>query len=146
MPVNALSEVAGLESALAGKAPTNLGLTLTGNSLKAIRVNAGETAFELATISGGSAYTVQNRTAGYTETATSGEHLVKCDLAAGFTVTLPTAVGNTAKFHFKKMLSAGSIVLDGAGTETIDGAATATLTAQYESISLMSDNANWIVV
>jgi hypothetical protein len=33
------------------------GLTLAGNTLKVIRVNAGETAFELATPSGGSGLT-----------------------------------------------------------------------------------------
>lgn len=91
-------------------------------------------------------YAVVTRTAGYTETATSGELLIKADLAAGFTIVLPTAVGNKAKFHIKKMQAAGQIVIDGAGSETIDGALTATLNSQYESITLVSDNANWNIL
>jgi hypothetical protein len=95
---------------------------------------------------GGSGYSVVMKTAGYTETATSGELIIKADLAAGFTIVLPTAVGNTAKIHVKKMQAAGSIVVDGAGSETIDGGLTATLTSQYETLTLVSDNANWLVI
>jgi hypothetical protein len=91
-------------------------------------------------------YSVVTKTAGYTEAATNGELVIKADLAAGFTIVLSTAVGNRAKIHVKKMQAAGSIVLDGAGSETIDGALTATLAAQYESITLVSDNTNWLVV
>jgi hypothetical protein len=89
---------------------------------------------------------VQTKTAGYTEAATSGLNVRLCDLAAGFTVVLPTAVGNKAFFTFKKMQAAGSIVIDGAGTETIDGGLTATLNNQYESVTLISDGANWSII
>lgn len=89
---------------------------------------------------------IQTKIAGYTETATAGEIVTLCDLAAGFTVVLPTAVGNAAILHFKKMQSAGSIILDGNGAQTIDGAATATMTMQYSVISLYSDNANWVII
>jgi hypothetical protein len=89
---------------------------------------------------------VQTKTSGYTEAATSGINIRLCDLAAGFTVVLPTAVGNKALFTFKKMQAAGSIIIDGAGTETIDGGLTATLTNRYEAISLVSDGANWSII
>jgi hypothetical protein len=94
----------------------------------------------------GAGYTVTTKMAGYTETANGGEIVVLCALAAGFTVILPSAVGNTAKLSFKKMLAAGSIVIAGAGSETIDGGLTATLTAQYEAITLVSDGANWAII
>ncbi len=121
-------------------------ISYVGNTLKAVRVNAGETGFELATISGGAGgYTVTTKTAGYTETATSGELLIKADLAAGFTIVLPTAVGNTATIGIKKMQSAGQITADGAGAETIDGGLTAVLNNLHEQIALKSDGANWLV-
>ena len=44
MPVNAISEVTGLQTALDAKVG---GFTLTGNAGKSIVVNAGATAFEL---------------------------------------------------------------------------------------------------
>jgi hypothetical protein len=95
---------------------------------------------------GDGAYSIQTKTAGYTATETSGDIIVKADLAAGFTIVLPTAVNNKARFTFKKMQAAGAIIIDGAGTETIDGGLTATLSNQYESITLVSDNANWSIV
>lgn len=94
----------------------------------------------------GSAISVVTKIAGYTETATSGEFVILADLAAGFTIVLPTAVGNTAKITVKKMQAAGSIVVDGSGTQTIDGGLTATLTSQYEAITIVSDNANWWII
>jgi hypothetical protein len=94
----------------------------------------------------GTLYTVQNKIAGYTATETKGDIIVKADLAAGFTIVLPTAVGNKARFTFKKIQAAGAIVIDGAGAETIDGALTATLNAQNESITIVSDNSNWMII
>ena len=92
------------------------------------------------------AYTLATKTASYTETATTGEVIALCTLTAGFTATLPTAVGNTAKLVFKKMLSAGQITIAAAGGQTVDGAASAVLNNQYESITLVSDGSNWAIV
>lgn len=94
----------------------------------------------------GGGYTVATKTAGYTETATAGDLIIRADLAAGFTITLPTAVGNTAKITVKKIQSAGQIVVDGAGAETIDGGLTATLNNLDEAITLFSNGANWGIV
>lgn len=98
---------------------------------------------------GNDALTVQNiqtKTAGYTEAAVTGLQVRICTLAGGFTVVLPTAVGNHARFTFVKGLAAGVITIDGAGTETINGALTATLNAQYDKLTIVSDNANWWAV
>lgn len=95
---------------------------------------------------GGNLVSVLSKVAGYTESAISGLQVRLCNLAAGFTVVLPTAVGNTARFTFKKMLAAGTITIDGNAFETIDGALTTTLTTQYDKLSIVSDGANWCVV
>jgi hypothetical protein len=130
IPTNtANAEVVGILSA-ASVAATG---TVTGSNLS-------------GTNTGDGAYVVQTKTTGYTATENAGDVIVLCNLAAGFTVVLPTAVGNKARFTFKKLAAAGQIIIDGAGSETIDGALTATLNAQYESITIVSDNANWMIV
>lgn len=98
------------------------------------------------TNSGDGAYTIQTKITGYTATETAGDIIVKADLAAGFTIVLPTAVANKARFTFKKIQAAGAITIDGSGSETIDGALTAVLNAQNESITIVSDNANWMII
>lgn len=107
------------------------GLSLSGGTLS-------------ATGGGSYGYTVTSQSASYAETATSGDQYVLVTGAA-VTVTLPTAVGNTARFTFKLMV-AGTMTLDGAGTETIDGALTVSTSVQYTAITIVSDNANWVIV
>lgn len=89
-------------------------------------------------------YTVTSVAASYTETTTSGEKVIKV-MASGQTVTLPTAVGNTAKLTYKLMV-AGTFTIDGNLAETIDGGLTAVLLNQYEAVTIISDNANWQVI
>ncbi len=93
-----------------------------------------------------SVYSVVTKTVGYTETATSGELIIKADLAAGFIIVLPTAVGNTAKITVKKIQSAGQITIDGAGAETIDGGLTAVLNNLGEAVTLVSNNTGWDII
>jgi len=97
----------------------------------------------------GGSYTIVNQT-GTTlnETATSGIKVILCDTASNaITVNLPTAVGNTVTFHIKKInSSANAVTVDANASETIDGGATATLNVQYVSITLVSDNSNWMVI
>ena len=45
-----------------------------------------------------------------------------------------------------KLMVAGTLTIAAAGAETIDGGATAGLVSQYEAITIVSDNANWIVI
>lgn len=80
----------------------------------------------------------------YTETAASGVKVVTVT-ASGQTITLPTAVGNTAQLTFKLMV-AGTLTLDGNGSETIDGGATAALSTQYQAVTIVSDGANWLTI
>lgn len=94
---------------------------------------------------GGSySYTVTTRAATYTETATSGDQVVLVTGAA-VVVTLPTAVGNAARFTFK-LTVAGTMTLNASGGQTIDGGASAATSIQYTAITIVSDGANWQVV
>ncbi len=92
-------------------------------------------------------YSVASISTTHTETATSGTKILKADTTGGaFTITLPTAVGNTATIIIKKVAGSATLTIDGAGTETIDGGATASIVEVYESVTLISDNSNWQIV
>jgi len=93
---------------------------------------------------GGAVYTVTTRSATYTEAATSGDQVVLVTGAA-VVVTLPTAIGNTARFTFK-LTVAGTMTINAFGAQTIDGGSSAATSVQYTAITLVSDNANWQVV
>jgi len=65
------------------------------------------------------------------------------------TLTLPSALvaGIIRKLYIiKKIDPANNLIIDGNGTETIDGALTKTLTADNESVSIVSDGANWHII
>lgn len=94
-----------------------------------------------------SAYTVGSITTTHTETATSGTKILKADTTGGaFTITLPTAVSNTATIVIKKTAGSGALTIDGAGSETIDGGLTAVMNEIGSSITLISDNSNWQII
>jgi hypothetical protein len=93
------------------------------------------------------AYSVTSVSTTYSESATSGTKIIKADTTGGaFTISLPTAVGNTATIIIKKVAGSGALTIDGNSTETIDGGTTATINKVYESITLISDNTNWQIV
>jgi len=73
---------------------------------------------------------------------------VKVSAAAGYSLTLPTAVGNKLTYIFVKTdANANLITIDGDGTETINGSLTYTdLNYQYAYVAIRSDNANWYVL
>jgi hypothetical protein len=64
------------------------------------------------------------------------------------TINLPTAVGLSGfKLQIKRLTSA-AVTVDPNGSEHIDhaGQTTFAIGAQYDSITLQSDNANWILI
>lgn len=67
--------------------------------------------------------------------------------AAGgaITVSLPAAAASSGKRLTVKKIdaSANAVTIDGSGAETIDGAATVSLTAQYQSITIVCDGSTW---
>jgi hypothetical protein len=83
-----------------------------------------------------------------TITSTTGLVVILADATAGsVVVNLPTAVGNTARISVKKTdSSANTVVPTASGAETIDGASTASISKQYESIDLVSNNINWYII
>lgn len=87
--------------------------------------------------------------------AVAGAFLVASDYlilanaaAAGFTVALPTAVGNAGRVFVLKKIDAtvNPVVLDPLGAQTIDGALTFTLAFSNLSVMVISDGANWRVI
>ncbi len=62
-----------------------------------------------------------------------------------FTITLPTAIGNNSKYTIKNV-GTGTITINTTSSQTIDGSTTIILATQYESLDLISDNANFNII
>jgi parallel beta-helix repeat protein len=94
-----------------------------------------------------SALAVVTKTGAYT-LATSDRIVLADATSAAFTLTLPAAANNAGlSYTIKKTdSSANSVTVDGNASETIDGGTTATLTRQYESITILCDGANWHII
>jgi hypothetical protein len=84
-----------------------------------------------------------NRTSTYT--IDNEDCVVNCT-SGTFTVTLPTAVGVEGQYFIVKNSGTGVITIDGDGSETIDGQSNKILAVQYESMTMISDGANWKVI
>jgi len=92
-------------------------------------------------------YTFASASTTYTATETSGMQIIKCNTTAGaFLVHLPTAVGNTATYVIKKTAGTPTVTIDCYLSETVDEGATAVINKVYESVTLVSDNANWWII
>jgi hypothetical protein len=81
------------------------------------------------------------------DTLVDTDHTTLCDCTSNtITINLPAASAGQ-RFEIKKIdASANAVTIDGNASETIDGALTATLTTQYESITIVSDGTNWFIV
>lgn len=77
-------------------------------------------------------------------TITAADNIVDCT-SGTFTVTLPTAVSIAGRQYIIKNSGAGTITLEGDGTETIDGALNVTL-ATKKCYTVVSDGSNWIII
>ena len=85
-----------------------------------------------------------------TTTHTAGaEHIILVDddtAAATVTVTLPPVATANTIYHIKKLGTTAAVIIDGDTAETIDGSLTITLTAQYESVMLVSNGTFWSII
>ena len=64
------------------------------------------------------------------------------------TITLPSALSAEGRyFNIKKIDgTANAVTVDADGSETIDGGVTASLASQYDSLSVISDGAEWFII
>lgn len=79
-----------------------------------------------------------------TYAAAKTDHIINAT-SGTFNVTLPTAVSDTGREFIVKNSGTGVITLDTTSSQTIDGATTRTLN-QYDSLTVVSDGSNWIVI
>ncbi len=90
---------------------------------------------------------VVSKTANYT--ATTNDEVILCNAASGaFTITLPTAVGNSG-LHFtikKTDATASTVTIATVSAQTIDGTVTKVISNQYDAVKIVSDNANWSII
>lgn len=95
---------------------------------------------------GGNDSTISTKTTTYSAVANDCIFLV--DSTSGdVTIDLPTAVGISGKRYIFKLIEASNTcIIDGNGTETIDTALTKVLSVLQESVTIVSDNANWHII
>jgi hypothetical protein len=77
--------------------------------------------------------------------------MVNIDATAGapsVIVTLPSAVGIAGRTYVIRKLdaTANSVRITPNGTETINGVTPVAIGTQYQSRSVMSDGANWMII
>ena len=84
---------------------------------------------------------------GHSPYTSANLQFVNCDTSGGnITVTLPPASANTGSIiSVKKTDAANTVTIDANGAETIDDALTATLSTQWEMISLVCDGSAWFI-
>lgn len=68
-------------------------------------------------------------------------------LAAGsLKVTLPNSDGNTNLYNIKSLVTTGSLVIAGSGTQTIDGDNPITVFQTNTSLTLIASGGNWNII
>lgn len=120
---NNLSDVSNAATARGNILPSK-----TGNSLKVLRVNSGETDYELATISAIPSLDRVAKSAGYT--AVAGDKATVLDFTtASVTLALTAAATLGAGWwcYVRNSAATGSVTIDPNSTELVDGASTATV-------------------
>ena len=97
---------------------------------------------------GGTRPTVASITSDTTISNPAASVLEQVYLVSGSTstVTLPTASGNEGlKIQIKNMLSS-AVTVDTQSSQTIDTASSASLTSQFECLTFISDDSNWVII
>jgi hypothetical protein len=123
---------------------TFTGTTIADNVSVKTALQSLETAVEA--VSAGGLLPITSKVANYT--ATTSDYIINCSGAA-FTITLPAASGNSGKVFIIRKTDAtlaNIITIDGNASETINGALTTTLNTLNESVSIVCDGSNWLVI
>jgi hypothetical protein len=100
-------------------------------------------------LAGGGATRGAIRTITATGSIVSGDYAILADSTSGaITINLPTAAILAGRIFVFKRVNAGAnnVVIDPAASETIDGAATYTLSAQWASVTIISNGTNWFII
>ena len=100
-------------------------------------------------LQGGGATRGAYRSVTATGNVVSGDYLLVCDATAGaITMALPSAALVPGRIYVFKRINSGAnaVIVDPSGAETIDGAATHTLSAQWNSVTIMSDGTAWFII
>jgi hypothetical protein len=115
-----------------------LGIGATG---KTLRVSGGTPSWSDAT------FATSTKSSGYTISTT--DTVIFANAASGaVTITLPLASGATGyRFYVKRTDSSANACAVGiSGSDTIDGQSNITLSAQYMSLTLVSDGSAWYII
>jgi hypothetical protein len=90
---------------------------------------------------------LSTKTSAYTLTSTDSTILGNAT-SAGFTLTLPTAVGTTGKTYVIKKIdsSTNAVTIGTTSSQTIDGNTTYALSNQWGGVTLQSDGSNWLII
>lgn len=151
-------DVAGPEGANAVEALQEITLTLTSPVTGQVLTYNGTAIVNSSTITGDLTITGVTTTGGFRTavTAKSGNYtlvytdeFVEADASgAGFTLTLPTAVGHAGQqFEIKKIDSTvNPVTVATTGGQTIDGGSTAVILMPQTSLTFRSNNLNWDLV
>ena len=147
----ALSLAAGVQTFLGAPSSANLATALTDKTGTGVNVFGTSPTIATPSITGravlqGVATAIAPKTANYT--ATTSDHTLYFDTtAAGYTLTLPAASGNSGlEYIVKKTVAANTLTIDANASETIDGALTLVLSSQYDATHIKCDGTNWQVL
>ncbi len=100
-------------------------------------------------LQGGGATRGTYRSVTATGNVVSGDYLIIADATGGaITMTLPPAALLSGRIYVFKRINSGAnaVIVDPSGAETIDGAATYTLSAQWNSVTIMSNGTAWFII
>lgn len=123
-----------------GDTDTNLILTDAANDRVAIGTSTPNSKLSL-----GGSFSLPYAATSTNYAISASDYLI--DYTSGTaTTTLPTAVGIVGRVYVIKNSGTGSVVIDTTASQTIDGQTTMLLGVQYESLTVMSNGANWLVI
>ena len=100
-------------------------------------------------LQGGGATRGTYRSVTATGNVVSGDYLIIADATGGaITMALPPAALVPGRIYAFKRVNSGAnaVVIDPNASETIDGAATYTLSAQWNSVTIMSNGTAWFII